>query len=537
MDIYEMFVQLTGVIGWLLLVYSYYKDDIDKLLFVQIISSIFYCINYFLLGAYSGLIVCFIELLKGIGYYKTDKDDLIFLCSMPVYLLMIIFSYDSFISLLPIIGSIIDGFSLTKNKDIATMGSIISNILWVLYDILIFAYAVAITDGILVISNISILVLGYSRLIKTNKLRIAPTRYFSKNLYKEMYKLDKKNFGDNYTWEYDYEKKLVEKNNKSLYLIKYNEDIVGYFNCYIINEEEYISIVSKEELIKEYNINNMVSLRKTKKNYLIIDSINIDSKYRNHIASDLIIKRLKKIIVSAYKDGYRIEKIISICVNDFEKEVLEKFGFTENKEYLNKEKLYVLDNPLIEEIYNKEKVKKDYYKYKVYVNDKINESMIREIQHLDNKFFKEEYLWDEEYQLDLFNINKNSMIMVKYENKLIGYLNYLVITEDKYREIINSDYIVDDFKLDEVTKFYKSKKNYITLNSVVIDKKFQDGYTVKLLTKHFKKMISKMNDNNYKIKGIVAVAVSKDGRKFLNNLKFKMVKELNDGNALYVIEN
>ena len=127
-----LFAQILGIIGWLLLVYSYYKDDIDKLLYIQIISSIFYCLSYLFLGAYSGLIVCFIELLKGIGYYKTDKDELIFFVTLPVYILTAIFTYDGIISLLPVIGSIIDGFSLTKNKNIATAGSKISNFLWLI---------------------------------------------------------------------------------------------------------------------------------------------------------------------------------------------------------------------------------------------------------------------------------------------------------------------------------------------------------------------------------------------------------------------
>ena len=81
MDVFSIIAQVSSVLGWLLLVYSYYKDDIDKLLFIQIISSIFYCISYLFLGAYSGLLVCFVELLKGIGYYKTDSDNLITLCS------------------------------------------------------------------------------------------------------------------------------------------------------------------------------------------------------------------------------------------------------------------------------------------------------------------------------------------------------------------------------------------------------------------------------------------------------------------------
>ena len=268
MEVYAMLAQITGIIGWSLLVYSYYKDDIDKLLFIQIISSVFYCINYFLLGAYSGLLVCFLELLKGIGYYKTDKDDLIFLLSLPIYGLMAYFTFDGIASLLPVIGSIIDGISQTKNKNIATIGSIIANILWVIYDIIIIAYACALTDGILVISNISILLLGYSRILKINKLRIVHGRTLSKNVYTAINKLDEKTYGKEYIWSYDYEKTADSKNKDSLLMLKYNNEIVGYLNYYVLSEEEYFKVINSDEMLKEYDINNIIKFRKTRKNFI-----------------------------------------------------------------------------------------------------------------------------------------------------------------------------------------------------------------------------------------------------------------------------
>ena len=530
-----LFAQILGIIGWLLLVYSYYKDDIDKLLYIQIISSIFYCLSYLFLGAYSGLIVCFIELLKGIGYYKTDKDELIFFVTLPVYILTAIFTYDGIISLLPVIGSIIDGFSLTKNKNIATAGSIISNFLWLIYDIVILAFASALTDGVLVVSNCFLLLFGYSRLLKSNKLRIAQTRTFSKNVYNVISVLDKNTYGDEYTWTYEYEKNINTKNNDSVLTIKYRDQIVGYISYFVLNELEYNKIINSDIVLKEYDLNNVVKYRKNKKNYLIIDSINVKHEFQNHITINLIVKKLKSIIVKRYKQDYKIESIISISVDKFEKEVLEKAGFSEYKKYLNDKTLYMIDNQKIEEIYLKNIIKKS--DYKIIYGDKIKDEMIKEIGLLDKKFFKEEHLWENEYQLQLFNKNKNSIIMLKYNNRLIGYLNYLVITKEKYEQMINSNVIVDEFTLDEVTKFYKSKKNYITINSIVIDKKHQDGYAVRLLTQKLKRILKKMNFNGYKIGGINSFAVSADGRKFLENLGFEKCKELEDNYYLYTLEN
>ena len=159
--------QVIGIIAWILLFYSYYKEDINKVLFIQIISALFYSVSYFLLGAWSGLLVCTFELLKAIAYYKSDKDKLIFFITLPIYLVIAYFTYNGFISILPTIDSIIVGFAFTYDKKIATIGSIISSILWIAYDIEIYAFAQALTDGI---SNLFILIKGSSFILK-NKIK------------------------------------------------------------------------------------------------------------------------------------------------------------------------------------------------------------------------------------------------------------------------------------------------------------------------------------------------------------------------------
>ena len=178
---------------------------------------------------------------------------------------------------------------------------------------------------------------------------------------------------------------------------------------------------------------------------------------------------------------------------------------------------------------------KNNFYYKVYKNENITNEMLKEVLNLDKKFFKEEYLWDTDYQIKIFNKNKNSFIIIKYKNKLIGYLNYLVITEEKYNEMLNSNVIVDEFELNEILPFNENNSNYLTINSVVIDKEFQNGIAVRLLTSELQNILSEMNLNNYKIVGINGFAVSNDGMHFLENLGFEKIRLLEDNNNLYVL--
>ena len=63
-----IFIQIIGIIAWLMLVFSYYRKDTNRILVFQIIGTFLYCVHYYLLGAYSGLFICFFEVLVSPSY-------------------------------------------------------------------------------------------------------------------------------------------------------------------------------------------------------------------------------------------------------------------------------------------------------------------------------------------------------------------------------------------------------------------------------------------------------------------------------------
>ena len=152
-----IFAQIIGLISWGLLVYSYYKKNIDDILLIQVIGGIFEIIHYFLLGAFSGLVVVILELIRDYSYYKTDYDKYIFIISLPVYFFIGYFSYNHLIDLLPVIASTIDGYALTNKKSIAIIGSIINNSLWFIYDVYCMSIVGVIAELLFIISNIYII--------------------------------------------------------------------------------------------------------------------------------------------------------------------------------------------------------------------------------------------------------------------------------------------------------------------------------------------------------------------------------------------
>jgi len=71
----------------------------------------------------------------------------------------------TWIDILPILASLVDGYSLTKKKKFVIIGGIITYLIWVIYDLSVMSFTGAIFDGIIVISNIYIMI----RMYKKNK--------------------------------------------------------------------------------------------------------------------------------------------------------------------------------------------------------------------------------------------------------------------------------------------------------------------------------------------------------------------------------
>lgn len=162
MDYYFIFVQLLGFLAWIVLVLSYYRKNTNKILIYHILANILYCIHYWMLNAYSGFFICLIEIIFDYGYYKTDKDKYIYITSIPIRILCGLINYKSLIDILPIIASLVDGYTLTKKKKTVIIGAIISYSLWVIYDLFVLSYTGAITNTILVLSNLFILIFNYN---------------------------------------------------------------------------------------------------------------------------------------------------------------------------------------------------------------------------------------------------------------------------------------------------------------------------------------------------------------------------------------
>ena len=344
-DIRFIIAQAIYIIGWLFLVFSYYKDDIQKLLRLQIVACVLETASYFLLGAWAGLFACLLDLVKVVLYYKFDKDTLVFLITLPFYGVLMFFSIqeEGMISLLPAIGGIIDGFVLTRNKTVATAGTIVASSLWILYDVITFAYAAAATDTILVISNCFVLFLGYSRILHIDKLHVIKCHYLSRSISSNILALDRDNYAPEYLWTIDEQKSTFNLNPDSIMLIRDKKRTVGYFNYITITEEEYERLQRALTFYQTLPAEGITTWRRRRKNYLLIESVCINKSYESQKMADLISKHFRRMLRYKRGQGYNVHGALLVAISDFEKTFANTIGASHLKDYREGEALYELD--------------------------------------------------------------------------------------------------------------------------------------------------------------------------------------------------
>ena len=337
--------QVFGALGWLFLLISYWKSGSKKLLYFQLIACIFFTINYGILGAIPGMIIVVFEIIRDSLYIKVKNPMKIFHLTIPFYILMTFFTGKGFISLFAILASLVDSYALTRKNSKVVSLSILTYLLWIIYDISYHSYSTIVAEIFLIISNLIVLSKYKSAYYKSDKLSFSRGMSYNSKIVDELYKLNKDNFDSDFTWPKEKLDNII-KSGKTDFIIIHDEDsIIGYINFIIINEKKYKKILTMDEY-KDINHKDISFFGKRKLNYININKIAIKNNYQNGKTIKLISNSIFKYLSEIRNKGFIIDGIISVSVNDFDKSILEFCNFSKQKEteefdiyILNKENL------------------------------------------------------------------------------------------------------------------------------------------------------------------------------------------------------
>lgn len=160
--------QIFGLVALIILVISFQKNKKERLLKLQMFSSLLYAIQYIFLKAYTGFFMNIICMIRNLIFNKFKNKRPPLYCLVIIIALMIscsIFTFNGIISILPTIAVSIYSIALwIGNMKIIRVVEIISCILFIIYDIKVLAILGLIAT---IIEMISAIIALYKFDIKT----------------------------------------------------------------------------------------------------------------------------------------------------------------------------------------------------------------------------------------------------------------------------------------------------------------------------------------------------------------------------------
>ena len=141
--------QGIGVIICVLAVWGYFRKTKDKFLGVQVIINILYCVEYALLGVWSGAVSNVISTAKFLSFErdakagrKTSYKKSVFFSALGVIFGILVF--DGWLSLVPIFVAVMITFATAQDDPIVTrLAFALANALWVVFNFVGRAYVSA----------------------------------------------------------------------------------------------------------------------------------------------------------------------------------------------------------------------------------------------------------------------------------------------------------------------------------------------------------------------------------------------------------
>lgn len=163
----EIIAQVFGIFGMAMNILSYQRKEQKQIIFMQLIGSVFFAVNYLLIGAFVGALLNISGIIRATVYckrdtFRTDKIQWVFGFSA-LYVIVYILSFTVFgtkadfknlmVEVLPVIGMIITtlSFYLGRANMVRKLG-VINNPLWLTYNLINFTIGGIITESVSLIS-------------------------------------------------------------------------------------------------------------------------------------------------------------------------------------------------------------------------------------------------------------------------------------------------------------------------------------------------------------------------------------------------
>lgn len=115
-------ISIVGILALITFVVSFQVKNRARLLVLQIVSITLFGIQYFLTGAYTGVIIEGVCIVRNLVFFFKGKNKFLNSIWIPIIFgvaatIVGIFTFDNWTSILPVVANIVQGFALFAKKE------------------------------------------------------------------------------------------------------------------------------------------------------------------------------------------------------------------------------------------------------------------------------------------------------------------------------------------------------------------------------------------------------------------------------------
>lgn len=168
----------------------------------------------------------------------------------------------------------------------------------------------------------------------------------------------------------------------------------------------------------------------------------------------------------------------------------------------------------------------------------VDTAFLNQVLEADREVYPEKLVGSIKTLSGRYLANRDSYIFLlddERNNQLAGYMHIAPMTEDFQKSVEKDSLVIrdDDVKPDEIAPYIKGGCHSLYLFSVLIRPFYRGKESTVMLTNTLKDFLKRKESTGYFIQSIYATAVSSDGHRFLTNLGFSRVRQLEDNYTVY----
>lgn len=149
----NILAQIVGILAIVVFAISPHQKTKKKVLFLNIVASLLYALQYFLLGAFSAVATNVIGAVKNIVFHEYEKNEKdIPIMALLIYIAILVISgvltYTNILSVFPVLLSSLSAYGVwQKNLKVYRNIVVISSVAWLIYNFVVGAYVGAIGNA------------------------------------------------------------------------------------------------------------------------------------------------------------------------------------------------------------------------------------------------------------------------------------------------------------------------------------------------------------------------------------------------------